>query len=62
MSEPRKFYRTVQRLTQEQVDRFKDLPADAKLRWLENANRLLYETYAASGNKAPYDPQNWPYL
>ena len=62
MSAPKKFYRTIQRLTQEQADRFKDLPADAKLRWLENANLLLYQTYISSGNSEPYNPKSWPYL
>lgn len=55
-------FRVVQHFSDEKLAEFKALSAQAKLRWLEGAVRLVYRTYVSSGRKAPYDPQNWPYI
>lgn len=61
MSPKKKFVRVVQHCPKEKREEFKDMTAEAKLRWLENANKLLYAAYVSSGRKEPYDPQSWPY-
>jgi hypothetical protein len=62
MKPEKQFVRVVQHFSKEKQEEFKDMSAEAKLRWLENANKLLYAAYVSSGRTDPYDPQNWPYL
>lgn len=55
-------FRVVQFFSEEKLKECKDWPAEAKLRWLENANHLLYQSYISAGHPPPYDPRTWPYL
>lgn len=62
MSVPKKWMRAVQRFTPEKLAESRSLPVEARLRWLENAQKMLYQAYISSGTSEPYDPQSWPYV
>lgn len=62
MNPPKKWVRVVQHFTPEKLAESRSLPIEARLRWLENAQKLLYQAYVSSGATEPYDPKSWPYV